>query len=115
MEASASPSSLRSTMTAIFFHGGPSSFHPWALADSSPRPDWKFYRASSSGSGSPQQCWRPSGGSAADSKRRLPGGGEAAHEFLLAGEEVAQAGAGGTGFNAALHLGEFLLGLAMLE
>src|SRR5689334_3587747 len=21
--------------------------------------DWKFYRASSSGSGSPQQCWRP--------------------------------------------------------
>src|SRR5579859_2947460 len=48
-------------------------------------------------------------------RRGLPRGGEAAHEFLLAGEQVAQAGAGGTGFDAALDLGEFLLGLAVLE
>src|SRR5690348_13783123 len=108
MEASASPSSFRSTMTAIFFHGGPSSFHPLALADSSPR-------AIGSSTERVLWIWLPAavlaalGGSAADSKRQLPGGGEAAHEFLLAGEEVAQAGAGETGFNAALHFGEFLL------
>jgi len=46
---------------------------------------------------------------------QLAGGGEAAHEFLFAGEEVAQARAGGIGFDAALDFGEFLFGLAMLE
>src|SRR5215472_17867556 len=37
----------------------------------------------------------------------LSSGGEAAHEFLLAGEQVAQAGAGGARFDAALDFGEF--------
>ena len=45
----------------------------------------------------------------------LSSGGEAAHQFLFAGEEIAQAGAGGIGFDAALDFGEFLLGLALLK
>ena len=67
------------------------------------------------GFGFPRRLSRPRFGCGGDARQKLSSRGQAAHEFLFAGQQVAQPRARGVGLNAALHFGKFLLGLALLE
>jgi len=59
------------------------------------------------------RSWRL--GCRGDARPKLSRRRQAAHEFLFAGQQVPQPRASGVGFDAALHFGQFLLGLALLE
>src|SRR6184192_1197064 len=102
-------------MPATFSRGGQSEFHRWESLGSSPDAAWPFSRVSFSGLGFPQRSsaaawvWRRR------AREKLSSRGQAAHEFLFAGQQVAQPRAGGVGLDAALHFGKFLLGLTLLE